>query len=308
MLGWEIVDRDGEKTMNRRPGWTPNALGDHLRTTNLSVEDIIRHCYEVGYIIDDKPQAISSETATSSAVPSLSMAARPTTTFTAQVEVASTRRRTKLARRARSSGRRADPLPGSVPSFSVDGVTPAQLSLPAGPPTQSIDANVNVVSNFNHHTVVASEGLFGMGAVSSPHSANTNSVAGLHPYTIHHDTHLGSVMATEHGAGTSQHYEVSPSVATSDNEVPPSEEHSQGQYGQEFISDHGGVNIDAGAEMAAQIQQLQEMQDQYPFDAQFNPFQNVGLHFDPMDGDVFNTFNISHFDINDYVDPRLLNF
>ena len=57
-MGWEIaIDGSGQTVMNRYD----IDIDEHLFVTNLSVNDIIRHCHHLGFVVGNVAESLSSE-------------------------------------------------------------------------------------------------------------------------------------------------------------------------------------------------------------------------------------------------------
>lgn len=76
-LGWQFVVNDGVKRMSRYFEPEPISFSDHLRTSILSVDDILDYYCEVGYVIDNDIQD-KDNSATTPRITTLTMATRPT--------------------------------------------------------------------------------------------------------------------------------------------------------------------------------------------------------------------------------------
>ena len=72
-LGWSLVVEDGCKVLCRTSAPSPASFDDSLKTTNLSVQDIINYCHENKFVETNNIDVSNS-------APSLALATRPSTT------------------------------------------------------------------------------------------------------------------------------------------------------------------------------------------------------------------------------------
>ncbi|KAK4971160.1 hypothetical protein LTR66_011495 [Elasticomyces elasticus] len=73
LMGWEIIDGDGRKSMSRRFNPDFATFSAEIRSTTLSADNIVDYCRDQGYIIGNQSVAVGSDTHNSS----LTMAAQP---------------------------------------------------------------------------------------------------------------------------------------------------------------------------------------------------------------------------------------
>lgn len=78
VMGWEIVEENGEMRMESR--FTPDlaSFPENILTTNLSAEEVVALCYHAGYVNDDNGDVPRNHPATAT----LTMAAQPTSNST----------------------------------------------------------------------------------------------------------------------------------------------------------------------------------------------------------------------------------
>ena len=277
--------------MNRyfEPGQT--SFSDHLRTTILSVDDILHHCCEVGYVVDNEIEDMDNS-ATTPGMTTLTMATRPTsvqgmwTPGTYQLGLPNAQ---------------TSMIPGLQGSRSSSVATSAQTPLTA-------DSN-KAFSLASSNTVYTSSSVNSPGTASQTQHQSNLPVAGL---GISQSSGLprmesdlpgmdSSSMAIAAGQVEGAYArETSESVADTmaffGYDGVSTNEYAQGVSMKEIeaFTDTDYSSVDP--QLAFAVAQLQYSNQEFPFTEQFDPTNNFELSFDPSFGDEYNSFNVSSHD------------
>ncbi|KAL2353818.1 mating-type protein MAT alpha 1-domain-containing protein [Cryomyces antarcticus] len=261
-LGWEVAETTGVKNMNRKFMPDNSTFDEHLRTSNLSVEDIVSYCRETGYFVENELSSIGAEPSSALTYSTLTMATQPTAALVVQSDHFS--------------------IGGGL--VNLQPVLADAARQPAVTSNHAINISIDPSSNTSNTAQVPL-------SIVVPDASTV-----LEP--LDNSFRTSDFIPDGFGSFASQGLQgFAAGMEVFDKMLADTQE-------QGLVRVHA---IAADAEMRKQIQALKDSQAQFPFNSQFDPANLSDMDFNPAIGDGFNTYNISNFNFDDFMEPGAWN-